>query len=451
VLFYSFDFHLKAAVLLAARLSPRVRRVIGLADDDNVMLDATLRKDRTRTMSFVPSSAQNSQGPSSIVADVAQLLEAVEGSIGDSASADGSDNIAATAPQNGYQPTSNGQAPSGNASSLPSFGSGSDCFSPQPSQGQSEMHGLGLILEGLGELLAGMSSSQGYGGSQGSGSKDPLFNSFQASDTGDPHLSFNGTMQNGAPNSGGGIQPQGQSGFPFGNAASGGGTQFASQNSSTPSNVSGKWDDMQGESDLLHADINGGRYQVSTDVTPPIDSNGTRLNKSVQVGFGQDSVRVDGSGNVTVAGKGGQETLAAGQSVTDPNNGFTVSRSKDGNSVTTTMQGPDGKDVSTTMQIHSEGYKGQQYVDITNMSGDHVRLGGAMVDHVAGADTQGASGANPGPTQPPQGDGNQALQNAVAGFLARTNDQQVAQLQPYQQPSHNDMNFNFEQLSFSEG
>ncbi len=396
-------------------------------------------------MSFMSSSFQNSQSSSSVLADVTKLLGDVEGSIGGSASAQDSGDTSSVAPDSGAQSSYNGQAPNGGQSSLPSFASGSDMFAPAPPQGQSDMHALGLILEGLGELLLGMSGSQGQGGSPGSGSQDPLFNSFKASDTGDPHLSFNGTMQNGSPVQnpfggvgGSGAQSLGQSGFPFGSGIGTGGPQLAAQNNSaaTPTSVNGKWDDMQGESDLLHADIRGGRYQVSTDVTPPIDDKGTRLNKSVQVGFGSDSVNVDGSGNVTIAGKGGQTTLAAGQTVTDPNNGFTVTRSQDGNTVTTTMKGADGRDVSTTMQIHSEGYKGQQYVDITDMSGDHVRLGGAMVDHVAGTDTQGsgtgfgtANAFNGAPAQAPSDDGNGAVQNAVNGFMQFENAGQVAQLQ----------------------
>lgn len=155
-----------------------------------------------------------------------------------------------------------------------------------------------------------------------------------ASSTGDPHLAFDGTAQNGQHNS-------------------------------------ARFDSMQSHQDLLDSNSFLGGYRISTVVTAP-QGNGVTFNQSATVtsNFGNTAVTLDKNGNASIQNDGETLSIANGQTLT-LGNGETVTRNADG-SLTIEDYAAGGGTLTTTMHENGAG------VDV-NVQAQNVQLGGDLV------------------------------------------------------------------------
>lgn len=223
------------------------------------------------------------------------------------------------------------------------------------------------ILSLLQELVGDLEQGQGQGGNG-----DQYFNNASGSDTGDPHLSFNGQQ--------GGYANPGFNSGNFGTPAT-----FAGQNNIPGGNngqVSAKWNDMNSEPDLLNSDSFGGGLQVSSQVTQP-NSNGVTYNQSMTVNVGGDAIQVNGDGSVDINGQ--QVQLQAGGQPIQLGNGVSLSENSNGQIQVNAQNGYGGQ---LNLNFNPNG----GHVDMT-FNANNCDLGGAMVNQAEG-------NSNPSPVLP---------------------------------------------------
>lgn len=215
-----------------------------------------------------------------------------------------------------------------------------------PDAGQALQNSLGMVSNGmsfaanpLGSLLGGISSllsqlSKYLTQGQSSNGEQQYANA-SASSNGDPHLSFNGTAQNGT---------------------------TADQH----------WDSMASHPDLLDSDSFNGGYRVSTQTTAP-DANGVTYNGSASVTTrnGGACVSLDNAGNATIDRNGNVTSIADGQRLSLGNGEF-ASRANDG-SLTIGDRNAQGGSISTTLKDNGQG------VDVSTQA-SNVDLGGYLVN-----------------------------------------------------------------------
>lgn len=204
---------------------------------------------------------------------------------------------------------------------------------------QAATNPIGALLGGIGSLLSQLANYLGGGTTASSG--EQRYANATASSTGDPHLAFNATAQNGT-------------------------------------SANAKWDDMHSHADLLDSDSFAGGYRVSTTATAP-NANGITYNGSAAVATngGNTRVSLDANGNATLLEDGRSINIADGRNL-DLGNGENVARAQDG-SLTITDRNRHGGSITTTLRDNGSGG-----VDV-NASAQNVDLGGYLA---------GANGAN---------------------------------------------------------
>lgn len=205
---------------------------------------------------------------------------------------------------------------------------------------QTAVNPIGALLGGIGSLLSQLANYLG-GVAGGAGSGEQQYANATASSTGDPHLAFSGTAQNGM-------------------------------------SANAKWDDMGSHADLLDSDSFAGGYRVSTTATSP-NANGVTYNGSASVATngGNTRVSLDANGNATLLENGRSINIADGRNI-DLGNGESVVRAQDG-SLTITDRNRHGGSIATTLRGNGSGG-----VDV-NAAAQNVELGGYLA---------GANGAN---------------------------------------------------------
>lgn len=210
---------------------------------------------------------------------------------------------------------------------------------------QTASNPIGTLLGGIGSLLSQLANYLG-GNSNTASAGEQQYTSATASSTGDPHLAFNGTAQNGT-------------------------------------SANAKWDDMNAHADLLDSDSFAGGFRVSTTATAP-NANGVTYNGSATVAThgGNTSVSLDANGNATLLENGRSVNLADGRNI-NLGNGESVALAQDG-SLTITDRNRNGGSITTTLRDNGSGG-----VDV-NASAQNVDLGG----YLAGANGTNAAGAN---------------------------------------------------------
>jgi hypothetical protein len=212
---------------------------------------------------------------------------------------------------------------------------------------QAASNPIGTLLGGIGSLLSQLANYLGGGcsadGTAGTG--EARYANATASSTGDPHLAFDGTTQNGT-------------------------------------SANAKWDDMTSHADLLDSDSFAGGYRVSTTATAP-NANGITYNASATVATngGNTRVSLDAKGNATLLESGRSVNIADGRTL-DLGNGESVARAQDG-SLTVTDRNRNGGSITTMLRENGSGG-----VDV-NATAQNVDLGG----YLAGANGTNAAAA----------------------------------------------------------
>ena len=198
---------------------------------------------------------------------------------------------------------------------------------------QTAANPIGALLGGIGSLLSQLANYLG-GMSGGANGGEHQYANATASSTGDPHLAFNGTTQNGT-------------------------------------SANAKWDNMNSHGDLLDSDSFAGGYRVSTTATSP-NANGVTYNGSASVGTNGGSTRVslDANGNATLLENGRLQSIADGARF-NLGNGEAVSRANDG-TLTVSDRNRNGGSITTTLRDNGSGG-----VDV-NASAQNVDLGGYL-------------------------------------------------------------------------
>ncbi len=209
---------------------------------------------------------------------------------------------------------------------------------------QTAANPIGSLLSGIGSLLSQLANYLG-GMSGGSNIGEEQYANATASSTGDPHLTFSGTAQNGT-------------------------------------SANAKWDDMNSHGDLLDSDSFAGGYRISTTATSP-NANGVTYNGSASVGTNGGSTRVslDANGNATLLENGRSQSIANGARF-NLGNGEAVSRANDG-TLTVSDRNRNGGSIITTLRDNGSGG-----VDV-NASAQNIDLGG----YLAGANGMNTAAA----------------------------------------------------------
>ncbi len=215
-------------------------------------------------------------------------------------------------------------------------GQSSGGFNPLSSMGMGALQTaissiMGMLQQLMQMLGAGAGSAPGQNGGIGGG--EQLYQNATGSSTGDPHLAFNGTNSSGQTDN-------------------------------------GRFDNMNGQSDLLDSDSFDGGYQVSTQTTSP-NANGITFNSNATISTqnGAFQVSLDKAGDASILENGTSMSLQDGQTV-DFGDGETVTRAQDG-SLTVLDNNCNGGQISTTLQSNGQG------VDV-HASAQNVDLGGDL-------------------------------------------------------------------------
>lgn len=210
---------------------------------------------------------------------------------------------------------------------------------------QAASNPIGTLLGGIGSLLSQLANYLGGGSgcnaAANASTGEQQYANATASSTGDPHLAFDGTTQNGT-------------------------------------SANAKWDDMNAHADLLDSDSFAGGYRVSTMATAP-SANGITYNGSATVATngGNTRVSLDAKGNATLLEGGRSVNIADGRTL-DLGNGESVARAQDG-SLAITDRNRNGGSITTTLRENGNGG-----VDV-NATAQNVDLGGYLA---------GANGTN---------------------------------------------------------
>lgn len=194
----------------------------------------------------------------------------------------------------------------------------------------------GPVAQLIQQLMALLQQLMGtIGGSSQGRPPENFYNDATASSTGDPHLAFNGTQENGQ-------------------------TQNA------------HFDSMCSHNDLVDSDSFAGGYQVSTQVTTP-NANGVTSNQSASVttNYGTTKVCLDRAGNASITENGQGISIAAGQTL-DLGNGQTVTKNNDGSLAVINVNGQGGT-INTTLRATGGG------VDVTTTA-HNADVGGDIVN-----------------------------------------------------------------------
>jgi hypothetical protein len=197
----------------------------------------------------------------------------------------------------------------------------------QPGWNASQSTSLASLLQQLISMLQNALGVSGGG---------DFFQNASASSTGDPHLSFDGTGRHGH-------------------------------------HRHSHFDNMRGESDLLHSNSFDGGYRISTMTTQP-NANGATYNEeaAVTTGYGGTTVSLERNGMANVRQDGSAFTLADGESL-DLGDGESVRRDANGSVYITDTNG-NGGSISTVLSENGNG------VDV-NVQAQNVQLGGDLLRH----------------------------------------------------------------------
>ncbi|MDQ2679454.1 MAG: hypothetical protein M3Y21_00300 [Candidatus Eremiobacteraeota bacterium] len=261
----------------------------------------------------------------------------------------GNDSIARLAPPSMGILSGNNQSTAGGFNPLGFMGMGAI---------QSAIQSIMGMLQQLMQLLGG-STGAAPGPIQNGG--EQYYQNATGSSTGDPHLAFNGTTSSGQTDN-------------------------------------GRFDNMNGQNDLLDSDSFDGGFQISTQTTAP-NANGVTNNSSATVSTqnGAFAVSLDRDGDASILENGTSMSLQNGQTV-DFGNGETVSRGQDG-SLTVTDNNSNGGQITTTLQSNGTGVN-------VNATALNVDLGGDLYNQTIAQEQQPQppgpiSGPIPGPIPGP--------------------------------------------------